>query len=54
MKRELKVNREKLQKLNGYDEVMDFIEVNLMRFSGFKAIITLWEELKNKYEKEIS
>ena len=53
MKRELEVNREDFQKLNGYDEVKDFLEVNLMRFSGFKVVIKLWEDLKNKYEKEI-
>ena len=53
MKNELEDNREELQKLNGYNEVKDFIEVNLMRFSGYKRIIKLWEDLKNKYEKEI-
>ena len=53
IKRDLEDNREELQKLNGYDEVKDFVEVNLMRFSGYKRIIKLWEDLKNKYEKEI-
>ncbi len=52
MKEDLEINREKLQKLNGYDEVKDFLEINLMRFSGFKSIIKLWEELKKKYENE--
>ncbi|MFX0154193.1 MAG: hypothetical protein ACFE9Q_06670 [Candidatus Hodarchaeota archaeon] len=52
MKKDLEDNKEKLQKLNGYNEVKDFIELNLMRFAGYKAIIKLWEELKNKYEKE--
>ncbi len=50
IKKELEDNREELQKLNGYDEVKDFLEVNLMRFSGFKKIIKLWEDLKKKYE----
>ena len=50
IKRELEDNREELQKLNGYDEVKDFVEVNLMRFSGYKGIIKLWEDLKKKYE----
>jgi len=53
IKRELEDNREELQKLNGYDEVKDFLEVNLTRFSGFKDVIKLWEDLKKKYEKEI-
>jgi hypothetical protein len=52
IKKELEDNRESLQNLNGYDEVKDFIEVNLLRFSGYKVIIKLWEDLKNKYEKE--
>jgi DNA-binding transcriptional regulator GbsR (MarR family) len=52
IKGELEENEEELQKLNGFDEVRDFIEANLMRFSGFKRIIKLWEELKKKYEKE--
>ncbi len=52
MKKDLEDNRENLQNLNGYTEVKDFIEVNLMRFKGFKVVIKLWEELKNKYEKE--
>jgi hypothetical protein len=52
MKEDLESNREVLQKLNGYEKVKDFIEVNLMRFSGYKLVIKLWEELKNKYEKE--
>lgn len=51
MKKELEDNREELQKLKGYDEVKDFIEVNLMRFSGYKVVIKLWEDLKKKYEK---
>ncbi|MFX1327570.1 MAG: hypothetical protein ACFE91_05430 [Promethearchaeota archaeon] len=51
IKKDLEVNREKLQKLNGYDEIKDFLEVNLMRFTGFKRILKLWEELKRKYEK---
>ena len=50
IKKELEDNREEFQKLNGYDEVKDFLEVNLMRFSGFKKIIKLWEDLKKKYE----
>jgi DNA-binding transcriptional regulator GbsR (MarR family) len=52
IKKDLEENREELQNLNGYDDVKDFIEVNLLRFSGFKGIIKLWEDLKNKYEKE--
>ena len=52
IKKELEDNRDELQNLNGYDEIKDFIEVNLMRFTGFKGIIKLWEELKIKYEKE--
>jgi len=52
LKEELEVNRVELQKLNGYDEVKDFLEVNLMRFSGYKIVIKLWEDLKKKYEKE--
>lgn len=54
MKKDLEDNKEKLQKLNGYYKVKDFIEVNLMRFTGYKVIIKLWEELKNKYEKEVN
>jgi len=50
IKKELEDNREELQKLNGYDEVKDFLEVNLMRFAGFKKIIKLWEDLKKKYK----
>jgi len=52
IKKELEVKREGLQKLNGYDEVKEFIEVNLMRFAGFKVVLKLWEDLKKKYEKE--
>ncbi|MHA2036025.1 MAG: hypothetical protein ACW972_12340 [Promethearchaeota archaeon] len=52
MKGELEENRGELQKLNGYDEVKEFIEVNLARFSGFKVVIKLWEDLKKKYENE--
>jgi DNA-binding transcriptional regulator GbsR (MarR family) len=51
IKKELEDNKEELQKLNGYDEIKDFIEVNLLRFSGFKGIIKLWEDLKKKYEE---
>lgn len=50
IKKELEDNGEELQKLNGYDEVKDFVEVNIMRFSGYKGIIKLWEDLKKKYE----
>ncbi len=46
IKEELDVNREELQQLNGYDEVKEFLEANLMRFTGFKAVINLWEDLK--------
>jgi len=52
MKEDLEVNRAELQQLNGYDEIKDFIDVNLMRFSGYKVVIKLWEDLKKKYEKE--
>ncbi|MFX0059546.1 MAG: hypothetical protein ACFE85_15265 [Candidatus Hodarchaeota archaeon] len=52
IKKDLEENEEHLRKLNGYDNIIDFIEVNLDRFSGFKVIIKLWEDLKNKYEKE--
>ncbi len=52
MKNDLVINREELQNLNGYNEIKDFIDVNLMRFSGYKAVINLWEDLKNKYKKE--
>ncbi|KKM83350.1 hypothetical protein LCGC14_1310270 [marine sediment metagenome] len=51
IKEELKSNREELQQLNGYDEVKEFLEVNLMRFTGFKVVINLWEDLKKKYER---
>jgi hypothetical protein len=51
LKKELDENRAVLQKLNGYDEVKDFVDVNLNRFSGYKVILKLWEDLKNKYEK---
>ncbi|MFX1388126.1 MAG: hypothetical protein ACFE9M_12990 [Promethearchaeota archaeon] len=50
IKKDLKENREKLQKLDGYDKVENFLETNLMRFIGFKKIIKLWEDLKKKYE----
>ncbi|MFW9987391.1 MAG: hypothetical protein ACFFC3_01925 [Candidatus Odinarchaeota archaeon] len=52
IKRDLEENGEKLQKLNGYDEIKDFIDVNLMRFSGYKGIIKLWEDLKKKFEDQ--
>jgi DNA-binding transcriptional regulator GbsR (MarR family) len=52
IKKELEDNREELEKLNGYDEVTDFLKVNLNRFTGFKKIVQLWEDLKKKYEKE--
>ena len=52
MKNELENNREKLQKENGYDEVKDFIDVNLKRFMGYKYVVKLWEDLKKKYESE--
>lgn len=50
IKREMEESREKLQELNGYNEIKDFIEINLRRFSGFKGILNLWEKLKKKYE----
>jgi hypothetical protein len=53
IKNDLDENREELKKLNGYDKIKDFLEVNLMRFVGFKKIINLWEDLKKKYEKEM-
>ena len=52
IKKELEYNKEKLQKLNGYDEIKDFVEINLLRFSGYKGIIKLWEDLKKKYENQ--
>jgi DNA-binding transcriptional regulator GbsR (MarR family) len=52
MKKQLEDNRESFQELNGYKEVKDFIELNLMRFAGYKQVIKLWEDLKEKYEKE--
>ena len=52
MKNELEDNREMLQKLNGYDKIKDFIEINLMRFTGYKYVVKLWEDLKKKYEDE--
>jgi len=52
LKKELEINRDELQKLNGYDKVKDFLEVNLIRFSGYKVVIKMWEDLKKKYEKE--
>ncbi len=54
IKKDLEENREDLQKLNGYNKVKDFLEVNLMRFAGFKTIIRLWEDLKKKYERELN
>jgi len=50
IKREMEDDKENLIKLQGYNEVKEFLEVNLMRFSGFKKIIKLWEDLKKKYE----
>lgn len=52
IKKDLEDNREELQKLNGYDKVKDFLELNLLRFAGYKSIIKLWEDLKKKYENE--
>ncbi|MFX1378421.1 MAG: hypothetical protein ACFFA4_04955 [Promethearchaeota archaeon] len=52
IKKDLDNNKETLQKLNGYDKVKDFLEINLMRFAGFKVIIKLWEDLKKKYENK--
>jgi len=43
-------NKNKLQKLNGYDIVKDFLEENLTRFAGFKIVLDLWEKLKEKYK----
>ena len=54
MKKEMEDNKEELNKLVGYDKIKDFLEVNLTRFTGFKGILKLWEELKIKYEKEIN
>ncbi|MFX0037923.1 MAG: hypothetical protein ACFFCY_17395 [Promethearchaeota archaeon] len=52
IKKDLEENRDQLQKLNGYDKVKDFLELNLLRFVGYKSIIKLWEDLKKKYENE--
>lgn len=52
IKREMIDNKEELANLNGYDKVKDFIEVNLMRFSGYKGILKLWEDLKKKYKNK--
>jgi hypothetical protein len=50
MKNELEENKEELKNLNGYNQIKDFLEVNLKRFNGFKGILKLWEDLKKKYE----
>ena len=52
MKKELEENEEELKDLTGYNKVKDFLEVNLDRFTGFKKILKLWEDLKKKYENE--
>ncbi len=52
IKKELEDNQEKLEKLNGYNEIKDFLEANLKRFVGYKVVIKLWEDLKKKYEME--
>jgi len=50
IKKDLENNKNKLQKLNGYDIVKDFLEENLTRFAGFKIVLDLWEKLKEKYK----
>ncbi|MFW9772884.1 MAG: hypothetical protein ACFFEO_12070 [Candidatus Thorarchaeota archaeon] len=51
IKRELEENKKILEKLNGYEKIENFVEENLFRFSGYKKIINLWEDLKKKYRK---
>jgi DNA-binding transcriptional regulator GbsR (MarR family) len=53
IKKDLEEEMEELKNLNGYNEIKDFVEVNLLRFLGFKGIINLWEELKQKYETKL-
>ena len=49
IREELINNSEELEHLNGYNDIKDFVSMNLIRFSGYKEIIELWENLKNKY-----
>ncbi|MFW9785813.1 MAG: hypothetical protein ACFFFB_26245 [Candidatus Heimdallarchaeota archaeon] len=51
IKRELEENKKILEKLNGYEKIKNVVEENLFRFSGYKKIINLWEDLKKKYRK---
>jgi hypothetical protein len=53
IKLEMEENEKEHKDLNGYDEIKDFLEVNLQRFAGFKRILKLWEDLKIKYEKHL-
>jgi len=50
MKKDMEENEKELKNFIGYDKVKDFLEVNLIRFTGFKRILNLWEDLKKKYE----
>ncbi|MHA2391699.1 MAG: hypothetical protein ACXAEX_06995 [Promethearchaeota archaeon] len=52
IKRDLEDNKLLLEKLNGYDKIKKIVEENLFRFSGYKKVINLWEELKKKYEEK--
>ena len=52
IKKDLEETKEELQKLNGYQEIQDFLDVNLLRFQGFKGFVRLWEDLKKKYQNQ--
>ncbi|MHA2180972.1 MAG: hypothetical protein ACXAAH_06080 [Promethearchaeota archaeon] len=49
MKEDIVIRQDDLKKLNGFDKVRAFLDSNLMRFTGFKSIIMLWEDLKEKH-----
>jgi len=43
MKKDMEENEKELKNFIGYDKVKDFLEVNLIRFTGFKRILNLWD-----------
>ncbi|MFX1275844.1 MAG: hypothetical protein ACFFBP_05335 [Promethearchaeota archaeon] len=51
IKREMEENQEKLHKLNGYEKIRINIEEHLVRFTGYKNLLKVWNEMEIKLKK---
>ncbi len=51
---DLNDNEEQLRKLNGYEKIKLNVEEQLLRFTGYKNLLKMWNVLEQKLEKKLN